>query len=67
MAITVRQARKVLGKSQRDTSDDHIQNLLNQFYSLAEIISETVVSNGSKKTTRGIDLSKKEEQNGTRR
>lgn len=50
--MTIERARKILGKSSKKFSDDDIELLINQFYGIAEIMSNMV---GSKKTPKGIE------------
>lgn len=64
MSLSVNQARKILGKYSHNLSDPVIQDLLNQFYSLAEVISNNVSFNGSNKNTRVIDSNIGKGQNG---
>jgi hypothetical protein len=61
MPITVNRARKLLGKTSKKFSDNDIGLLINQFYGIAEIVSEMV---GSKKTTKGIESTQKKEDYG---
>lgn len=50
--ITVNRARKILGKSSNKFTDEEIENLIDQFSSIAEIVTTIV---GSKQTTTGIE------------
>lgn len=47
--ITVKQARRILGKEVVDLSDDDIQQMLNQLYALAEIVLSAENKAGSNK------------------
>ena len=40
--FTVKKARKIIGTSSKKLSDEEIEELLSQFYSLAEILADTV-------------------------
>ncbi len=62
MAVTVSKARKILGGEYRSMSDRDVQDLLAQFYSLAEIISSVVGSKGSNKQLGVIDSPPKNTQ-----
>jgi len=63
MSVSVTKARKILGKNTRSMSDPEVQDLINQFYGLAEIIAEMVTS-GSNMSTMGIEANRRKEENG---
>ncbi len=52
--MTLSDARKILGKSSNKFSDIEIEYLINQFYEIADVVTEII---GSKTTTKGIELS----------
>lgn len=54
--MTIAQARKILGVQSRNLSDEQIQQVLGNFYSLAEVIAEVVYSRGSKNKSKGIEI-----------
>ena len=60
--MTIIYARKLLGSTSRSMSDPQVQDLLNQFYGLAEIIAGIV--NGSKNINRGIEPNPRKADNG---
>lgn len=63
MVINVNGARKLLGAQGKRLSDEDISQLLSQFYELADVIANTVISRGSNKTNKGVDLAHMEGQN----
>lgn len=62
--ITVKQARRLLGTPNSKISDQDVQSLLNQFYELAEVVAETVITRGSKNKSKGIEMTSREAHNG---
>jgi hypothetical protein len=61
MALTVKQSRKILGKTSEKYSDTELELLLAQFYSLAEVIAATIT--GSKNISTGLDSSVRKAEN----
>lgn len=53
--MTILHAKKLLGKYGNTITDDDIQQLLDQLYGLAEIITDQVKANGSNKQLGVID------------
>ncbi len=60
--MTINRARQLLGSEHKSMSDPQVQDLLNQFYGLAEIIAGMV--DGSKSVNRGIESTQRKEHNG---
>lgn len=50
MKRTISQVKRILGKESKQFSDIELEDLINQFYLLAEVIAETVTKHGSKKS-----------------
>lgn len=53
--MTTAQARKILGVHSRNLTDEEIQHILGNFYSLAEVIAEVVSTRGSKNKSKGLE------------
>jgi hypothetical protein len=64
MALSITSARKIIGKEAKSLTDPDVQLLLDQFYGLAEIISNMVSVNGSNNDKRVIDSDLGKGQNG---
>ena len=54
--MTLKQARKLLGIHSKKLSDEQVEKILSQFYTLAEVVSEVVSLRGSKNQTKGIEI-----------
>jgi len=50
--MTINRARELLGKTNKNYSDNDMEYLINQFMGIAEIVTQIV---GSKKTRKGIE------------
>lgn len=50
--MTINRARELLGKTNKNYSDNEVEYLINQFMGIAEIVTQIV---GSKKTPKGIE------------
>ena len=55
--MTVKQARKILGKEFKEKSDQEIKDLIDQLYMLAEIAADSVIKSGSNSQQGVIDSS----------
>ena len=55
MAVSIPQARKILGKFGKPYTDDHVTRVLNQFYGLAEVIAEIITARGSNEQAVAVD------------
>lgn len=64
MAISLSQARKILGKEARSLTDPELEDLLNQMYGAAELAVQVVYLRGSNKEQKVIDSSAQEVENG---
>ena len=53
MALSLIKAKQYI--KNKNISDDDLQLLLEQFYSLAEIVADTVFNRGSKNLSKGIE------------
>lgn len=66
MPLTVIKARRILGKQAKALTDDKVEDLLVQFYDLAEVIANTIYKSGSNEVTKGIDALNMEAHNESR-
>ncbi len=62
MAVSIVKARKLIGKTYKKMSDPEVQDLVNQFYGLAEIIASVV--SGSNRPHMGVEPPMDKEENG---
>lgn len=65
MPITESKARKILGNKYKNISNSELQEVLTSFYSLAEIVAETIKNRGSNISSVDVDSRIRKEQNGT--
>lgn len=62
--ISISAARKLTGSYLKNQTDEQIQNLLNQLYGLADLVTDQVLTPGSNENPAVIDSSIREGQNG---
>ncbi len=64
--MTVTQARKILGAQSKNITDEKLQVIIGNFYSLAEVIAEVVAASGSKNKSKGIEIGLSGGHNGSK-
>lgn len=62
--ISTSRAKKILGKEWKNGTDQEVQDLLNQLYGLADLVTDQVLLPGSNENPTVIDLNIRKEHNG---